>query len=560
MVSKKTKEARRAAKQADSTASPTDSKMNGTASGSNASAADDDDGHSEVEDSQPPPEPEDPAVRAERLKEQGNGAFKAQRYAEAVRLYSEAIELNPSEPAYRTNRAASYMSLKKFRKALDDCQQAAGMQSATPSPKTLLRLARCQAALGLATPALSTLSTIQPQDAAVTQLQKKINELQSHLANFEAARQRKEWPMARLSLDKCIQSIDADGEEVPSEWRLWRVEIELAKGNWEGANQAASDALRLNPNSPEILSLRGLVMFIEGKLSTAATHAANALRLDPSYTPAMRLRRRVKDVERLKDEGNAYFKSGNLQGALDKYGEALDIVGSAEEEGKGGQIRATLLSNRATTLVKLSQHEDALKDIEASIELSGRAFKPYRTRARINLHLERYESAVQDFKSAIQYAQDDVGVSSERDIRELRSELKKAEAALKRSKSKDYYKILGLARDCDSSEIKKAYRRESLRHHPDKGGDEEKFKLVVEAHTVLSDPQRRERYDLGEDEDGMNEGGHGGFGGGMGGMSEADLANIFAQFSGGPFSGGGGFGGGRRGGSGFGGHSHGFAF
>ena len=47
-------------------------------------------------------------------------------------------------------------------------------------------------------------------------------------------------------------------------------------------------------------------------------------------------------------------------------------------------------------------------------------------------------------------------------------ELKKAEAALKRSKTKDYYKILGVPRDCGDADIKKAYRRESLKHHPDK--------------------------------------------------------------------------------------------
>ena len=50
----------------------------------------------------------------------------------------------------------------------------------------------------------------------------------------------------------------------------------------------------------------------------------------------------------------------------------------------------------------------------------------------------------------------------------MQSELKKAEAALKRSKTKDYYKILGVARDCGETDIKKAYRRESLKHHPDK--------------------------------------------------------------------------------------------
>lgn len=84
------------------------------------------------------------------------------------------------------------------------------------------------------------------------------------------------------------------------------------------------------------------------------------------------------------------------------------------------------------------------------------------------------------------------------------------------------------------------------------GGDEEKFKLVVEAHSVLSDPNRRERYDNGEDEDGMND--SGGMGG-MGGMSHMDLAELFSHFHGG--GGGGGFssfGGGSRS------HSHGFSF
>ena len=74
------------------------------------------------------------------------------------------------------------------------------------------------------------------------------------------------------------------------------------------------------------------------------------------------------------------------------------------------------------------------------------------------------------------------------------------------------------------------------------GGDEEKFKLVVEAHAVLSDPRRRERYDMGEDEDGQNDSGMGGMGSPFGAMNPADLADIFAQFQGGggPFGGGGG--------------------
>ena len=93
-----------------------------------------------------------------------------------------------------------------------------------------------------------------------------------------------------------------------------------------------------------------------------------------------------------------------------------------------------------------------------------------------------------DFRATLVAAQAPASSCTPADIAGIRSELKKAEVSLKRAATKDYYKILGVARDCETGDIKKAYRRESLKHHPDKGGDEEKFKLVVEAHGVALGP------------------------------------------------------------------------
>ena len=59
----------------------------------------------------------------------------------------------------------------------------------------------------------------------------------------------------------------------------------------------------------------------------------------------------------------------------------------------------------------------------------------------------------------------------------------------------DYYERLGVSRDAGDAAIKKAYRSLALRHHPDKGGDPEAFKLYAEAYAVLSDPEKRRVYD-----------------------------------------------------------------
>ena len=65
--------------------------------------------------------------------------------------------------------------------------------------------------------------------------------------------------------------------------------------------------------------------------------------------------------------------------------------------------------------------------------------------------------------------------------------------------TRDYYEVLGVGRNADADEIKAAYRKAALQHHPDKNpGDaapEERFKEAAEAYSVLSDPDKRARYD-----------------------------------------------------------------
>lgn len=122
---------------------------------------------------------------------------------------------------------------------------------------------------------------------------------------------------------------------------------------------------------------------------------------------------------------------------------------------------------------------------------------------------------------------------------------------------RDYYEVLGVQKNATADEIKKAYRKKAIQYHPDKNpGDkeaEEKFKEAAEAYDVLSNPDKRARYDqfghAGMSGAAGNGGPFGGFGGG--GMSMDDIFSMFGDIFGGRggfggFSGGSGFGGGAQ--------------
>lgn len=70
-----------------------------------------------------------------------------------------------------------------------------------------------------------------------------------------------------------------------------------------------------------------------------------------------------------------------------------------------------------------------------------------------------------------------------------------------------YYSTLGVDKNASQDDIKKAYRRLSMKHHPDRGGNDEKFKEICQAYETLSDPKKKEMYDLGVDPNRQNFGG-----------------------------------------------------
>ncbi|KAK0525241.1 hypothetical protein OC842_005572 [Tilletia horrida] len=502
----------------------------------------------------------DAAEAAEAAKALGNDAFKAGKYDDAIEHYTAAIKSAPTEPTYYTNRAAASMALKRFSSAIADCQLAAQLSLNGPNAKTLIRLARCQYAIGRLDDARRSLEIIlgsesgssqqagiEPANAQARSLLAQVKDTETHYRQFETYRDSKSYSFASIALNKSIQAVEVP----PLEWKVARAKLLLSQASSSAASaeklsqahHAAVELLRAQSSSSDCNHLYAQVQYAMGNLAQATKYSQEALRLDPDFAPARSLFKRCKKLDSTKEAGNTAFKAGNLAEAIDRYTEAIELT-KEDENVRPSTYLATVYTNRATVLSKQAKYENAISDSSLALDLDESFVKAKRVRARAYIASKQFEEGIRDLDAAIEEAE-----HGTQERRTLVEEKRNAERAQKMSLRKDYYAILEVEQTASDADIKKAYRRQSLLHHPDKGGDEEKFKLCNEAFSVLSDSEKRHRYDSGADLD--SPGGMGG-GGGFGDGVEINLADLFGAAGG--FGGMGGMGGGGH--HGF--HSHGF--
>lgn len=147
-----------------------------------------------------------------------------------------------------------------------------------------------------------------------------------------------------------------------------------------------------------------------------------------------------------------------------------------------------------TNPLQLKDYKSAINDCTRALSLEPSYLKARRTRAKAMGEFGDWESSVRELKSIAESHPQEPGIAKE---------VRAAELELKKSKRKDFYKILGVEKDAGDNEIKKAYRKLAIVHHPDKNPDDadaaDKFKEIGEAYETLSDPEKRARYDSGED-------------------------------------------------------------
>lgn len=468
---------------------------------------------------------ESPAEQAVRFKEEGNERYKAKDYKTAVSLYTKAIALDSTNPAYYGNRAAASLMLTNYKDALEDCESIISMDSSVA--KAYFRKATALKGLGRYSEAIDSINKgliLDPNNSSALKDKDGIQAAITQFSNVEQLLANKQYRFALPRIEQLIRDMGSGSRALDH----MRIKCLIEVDRLEEAMNLSNSALRsASQGDVELLYLRAECLYKMSDLANAIKHLQQALRSDPDNSKVRDFYRKAKAIEDVKEQGNNEYKAGNFQEALDLWTQCIDMD-------KSNRIYVSKLhSNRANALAKLKRHEEAIKACNLSLQANRSNAKALMRRADINLAIGDKESLNQALR--------DYEELNRSDDHDMSSKIKQTKVAIKNLGKKDLYKTLGVMRDASDDDIKKAYKKAALKWHPDRHGNKSekekevanaKFREIGEAYEILSDPEKKQRYDSGVDIEDIDNP-HAGHGGGMHGMDPNMLFHMFMQQQGG---------------------------
>ena len=487
------------------------------------------------------------------LTKRGDHALAAGKYNEATRAYSEALEQVPESYLLLYKRATAYFSQNQHSRALADIDKVLEL-TGDEFDKAVFMKARLFAREGRwteATKFATEYSQKNKGDAAAVDLLFAVSEGQVAHRNAEKAAKNKHWDICVEEATRALMTASH-----LASLRELRANCALANADLE---QAAADLTRLThlmaPTSHMFVKISNLTYFLLAPTPQALATVKQCLHYDPDSKICRNTHRTYRKLDKIQSKLELLIDAQDWRGAakvvVGEKGLAEAFDAALEEGTKHLHLPTSIVPKKhsprrqriywaackAYTVMELPGKAEVWCDEVLNMDpndpdaLEGRA-------ASLMVK-EEWEEAVRTLEKAFEL--------SGRASRPIMERLEKARRLLKQSRNKDYYKVLGVSRDADEKTIKKAYRKATLKAHPDKGGSEAKMAAVNEAYEVLSDPELRQRFDNGDDPNdptsGHGPGGHGfpgGFpGGGFQFQHSGGMPFQFFQQGGGRGGGGG---------------------
>ncbi|KAH7393783.1 hypothetical protein DE146DRAFT_660013 [Phaeosphaeria sp. MPI-PUGE-AT-0046c] len=262
------------------------------------------------------------------------------------------------------------------------------------------------------------------------------------------------------------------------------------------------------------LQSSAMAFYSLGETDKGIKHIAQCLQSDPDSKACMKLRRREKNLEKDLKKVRSYFEKRQFATASkllidrgeDEPGLLKEVKQDFQDYVDMGYIFKSspqglyneLLEKTCEAYVEMGNHKKGTPYCLEALSINPTSLYGSLHKAQSELDKDEFEDAVRTLEAAKEHHQQS---------QKLHDLLNKAQTLLKRSKTKDYYKVLGVTRDADDRDIKRAYRKLSKLYHPDKASSQnmtpedaqKKMASVNEAYEVLSDPELKERFDRGDD-------------------------------------------------------------
>ncbi|VVB14282.1 unnamed protein product [Arabis nemorensis] len=509
----------------------------------------------------------------EKWRLRGNNAYKNGDLPRAEESYSQGIDSVPKIESSRnclralmlcySNRAATRMALGRMREAISDCTMASSIDS--NFLKVQVRAANCYLSLGEIEDASKYFKKCLQSGSDICVDRKIIVEASEGLQKAQRVSECMHEAGCRLQLrastdvEKALEVLEECLLISPYSEKLLTMKGEalLILEKYEAAIKLCEQTVDLaGKNSLPVVSMANsdshdtpkdinfriwrcrLMLksyFHMGKLEEAIASLQEQEQLlsptksdgNKTLESSIPLAATIRELLRLKSAGNEAFQSGRNTEAVEHYTAAL----SCNVESR--PFTAVCFCNRAAAYKALGQFSDAIADCSLAIALDQNYSKAISRRATLFEMIRDYGQAASDMERYVniqtkQMEEKTSGVhdrfsSLANDIRQARIRLSELEEKSRKENSLDMYRVLGVVPSCSASDIRKAYRKAALKHHPDKAGqsltrnetkderlwkeigeevrrDTDKlFKMIGEAYAVLSDPAKRSQYDLEEE-------------------------------------------------------------
>ena len=450
---------------------------------------------------------------ANEFKEQGNKEVARKNYAKAAELYSKAIRLHP-DPVFLANRSLCYQQLRQLPKALEDARAAIALDP--KYWKAYLRASQALVALGQFGEGIAVLQQARqalPEEVHVRRELEAVEILQSYFNAVDGHMAAGEWADA-------LRKIDALLAKMPSTATLLLKKVTALSSNGEvekALKTLQGEEAMLQAEEPEqFFVLKATVHRLLNNFDQSREATQQGLRRLPGSAALTACQQLLTRLEEAKEQGNRRFQAKDWDGAAAAYKAGLEL------DAANRKFNAVLRSNLASCFMKKGQMREALAQARQATELDADFAKAFAKRGEIEKELKKFECALTCLNRAKQL---DPSLA-------LEGKLAEVSRAMKKVARKDFYEVLGVEKKASAEEIKKAYKKLVYKYHPDKNSAskeqqeqaEKKFKEVTEAYDVLSDAQKRKRYDLG-----MHDDGDGGFHHQHASQPNFNMNDIFRQ-------------------------------